>query len=139
MAQSKVEELLASRRSTSGIAPAAPATEADKFSLILIGEKMEENFLELKFRSGLRTAFPYSDILFMNYDPDSGSLDVDFGGFLVTVKGRGLGERVFDGIKQRRVVWLKEADSAMQDHAANDLFIGEILVTPPDSGQAVAA
>lgn len=139
MAQSTVEKILESRRSASGAGTAVSVSDNDKFSLILIGDKMEENFLELKFRTGLRTAFPYSDILFMNYDPDSGSLDVDFGGFLVTVKGRGLGDRVFDGIKQKRVVWLKEADSEMQDHSANELFIGEILVTPPDTGQAAAA
>ena len=139
MAQSTVEKILESRRAQSESSAAAPAADSDKFSLILIGDKMEENFLELKFRTGLRTAFPYSDILFMNYDPDSSSLDVDFGGFLVTVKGRGLGDRVFDGIKQKRVVWLKEADSAMQDHKGNELFIDEILVTPPDTEQAAAA
>lgn len=139
MAQSTVEKILESRRSTSGSSPVAPVANDNKFSLILIGDNMEENFLELKFRSGLRTAFPYADILFMNYDPDSGSLDVDFGGFLVTVKGRGLGDRVFDGIKQKRVVWLKESDAEMQDHSGNDLFIDEILVTPPGMEQAAAA
>ena len=103
---------------------------------------MEESFLERRLRSGLRTAFAYSDIVFLVYDPESGSLDVDFGGYLVTVKGRGLGERVFDALKKKRGVWLKEADTEMQDHKGNEMFIEEITISPPgmpNQGDAIAA
>ncbi len=131
MGHSAVDKILESRRSQGVTGAAAPEPEGDKFSLILVGDAMEEHFLELRFRSGLRTAFAYSDIVFVVYDPDSGSLDVDFGGYLVTVTGRGLGDRVFDAIKKKRVVWLKEADSDMQNHPGNELFIGGITVTPP--------
>lgn len=133
MGQSAVDKILESRRTVSGGGAEMPAPEESKFSLILVGDRMEESFLELRLRSGLRTAFAYSDIVFLVYDPDSGSLDVDFGGYLVTVTGRGLGERVFDALKQKRVVWLKEADSEMLDHKGNELFIKEITITPPSA------
>ncbi len=142
MGQSAVEKLLDSRRSAGGMPTEATSAEGDKFSLILVGDRMEEHFLELRFRTGLRTAFAYSDLIFFNYDPESGTLDLDFGGYLITVKGRGLGERVFDGVKQKKVVWLKEADSEMQDHHGNDTFISAILITPPgfeNQGEAAAA
>ena len=133
MGHSAVDKILESRRPLGGSEAAAPASEGDKFSLILVGDNMEESFLELRLRSGLRTAFAYSDIVFLVYDPDSGSLDVDFGGYLVTVRGRGLGERVFDALKKKRVVWLKEADTEMQDHKGNELYIGGITITPPSA------
>ena len=142
MGQSAVDKILDSRRSAGVVAADAPLADGDKFSLILVGDRMEEHFLELRFRSGLRTAFAYSDLIFFNYDPESGSLDLDFGGYLITVKGRNLGERVFDGIRHKRVVWLKESDSEMQDHPGNELFIQEITISPPgmpNEGTAAAA
>ena len=138
--QSPVDKIIESRRAAnSNVGLASAAQEEDKFSLILAGDRMEENFLELKFRSGLPTAFPYGDILFLNYDPDSGSLDVDFGGYLVTVTGRNLGGRVFDGIKHKKLVWLKEADSEMQDNNENELFISSITITPPGAANEAQA
>lgn len=145
MGQSSIDRILESRRPAGGAvdpASAVAAAEGDKFSLILAGDRMEEHFLELRFRIGLRTCFAYSDLVFFNYDPESGTLDLDFGGYLVTVKGRNLGERIFEAVKHKRLVWLKEADSQMQDHSGNELFIAEITITPPgtaNEGQAAAA
>lgn len=142
--QSPVDKILESRRAASGAGAAAAviSPEEDKFSLILAGDRMEEHFLELRFRNGLKVCFGYSDLIFITYDPNPGSLDLDFGGYLVTVTGRNLGGRVFDGIKHKRLVWLKEADSEMQDHKENELFIAGITITPPggaDESQAAAA
>jgi hypothetical protein len=34
-------------------------------------------------------------------------------------------------VKGKRVAWVKEADSNLQDHKDNDCFIEEISITPP--------
>ena len=144
MGQSPVDKIIESRRAANSNAatPVVAAPEEDKFSLILAGDRMEEHFLELRFRTGLKVCFGYGDLIFITYDPDAGSLDLDFGGYLVTVTGRNLGGRVFDGIRHKRVVWLKESDSEMQDHKENELFISGITITPPGNAneeQAAAA
>ncbi|MCW0220399.1 MAG: hypothetical protein OJI67_18880, partial [Prosthecobacter sp.] len=114
---------------------AAPAMEQsekqeDKFFSILVGETSQEHFLEIKTQDGLRTCFSYSDIIWIVYDPDNG-LNIEFGGYLVTLEGRGLVPRLFDGIKQKRVAWVKEADHELQDHPENPTFISKITITPP--------
>lgn len=91
---------------------------------------MQENFLELQFRNGLQTCFSYTDLLWFNHDPESGCIDLEFGGFLITIKGRGL-RTIFNGVKGKRVAWVKEADSNLQDHKDNDCFVEEISITPP--------
>ncbi len=132
MGQDSIDKVLESRRQAAS-APAA-ATEEDKFFSILVGETMQEHFLELQFRIGLKTCFSYTDLQWFNYDPESGTIDLEFGGFLVTLKGRGLGDKLFQGLKQKRVAWVKEADSEMQDHKRNETFIEAITITPPSSG-----
>src|SRR5581483_3997324 len=108
-----------------------PGSEDDKFYSILGGDGLDEFYLELKFRIGVRTCFSYTDLQWFNYDPEAGCIDLEFGGFLVTLKGRGLGGALFDAIRRRRVVWVKEADLKAQDHPGNETFISEILITPP--------
>jgi hypothetical protein len=136
MAENSIDKALASRRTrTESITPSGDE-EGDKFFSILVGEPVQEHFLELRFQQGLRTCFAYSSLAWFNYDPESGSLDLDFGGYLVTVKGRGLGNRVFDGIRQRRVAWIKEVDSEMQDHKGNEVFIEAITISAPNVGYA---
>jgi hypothetical protein len=105
----------------------------DKFFSILVGEVVTEHFLVLRFRSGMKTCFSYDDLLWFNYEPQSGTIDLEIGGYLITVKGRGLGDRLFQGIRQKRVAWLQEADVEMQDHSGNAVFIEEITITPPES------
>jgi hypothetical protein len=130
MSENAVDRLMRSR--SQGASPAsAPAAEEGRFFSVLMADGLVENFLELQFRNGLRSCFNYSDLQWFSWDPESGALDLEFGGFLITIKGRGLYEVLFQGIKSRRVAWIKEADSEMQDHAGNEAFVEEITIIPP--------
>ena len=134
MAQDAVDRVLGKKPAEThvGAITTPPAPEdADKFYSVLGGEGLYENFLELRFRSGLKTCFSYTDLMWFNFDPEANCIDLEFGGYLVTVKGRGLGEALFNAIKQKRVAWIKEADVEMQDHSGNPTFIQEITITPP--------
>lgn len=128
MPRSKIEEILAERQGKN----AEPAEDTGKFYSVLSAEGLQENFLELRFHDGLKTCFAYADLSWFNYDPEAGTLDLEFGGFLVMISGRGLGERFFHSLKAKRVAWVKEADSDFQDNDANELYIKEILVIPPE-------
>ena len=123
MATDSIDKVLAARR---GSTPSAPDAEADKFYSILIGEGLQEHYLELKIRDGLRICLSYTDLMWFSYDPEGPKIDLEFGGIFVTIKGRGLGDKLFNGIKQKRVAWIKEADTEMQDHPGNATFIEEI-------------
>jgi hypothetical protein len=132
-----IQKILESRR------PAAPAAEqpatgddADKFFSILVGDAIDELFLELRFNTGMRSCFAYNDLAWFNYDPESSTIDLEFGGYLITIKGRGLGERLFDGLKRKRVSYVKEKDVEFEDHKGNAVFIESISITPPSSGEA---
>ena len=72
--------------------PPSPQRKATSFIRCWSGEGVTEHFLEVRFRTGMRTCFSYSDLIWFNYDPEGGFMDLEFGGYLVTVKGRGLGE-----------------------------------------------
>jgi len=135
MSGSKIDEILKERegKSKASVHRLSEAKGEDKFFSIIAGEGMEENFLELRFKSGMSTCFSYSDLMWFNHDPEAGCLDLEFGGFLVTVEGRGLCPELFNGIKQKRVAWVKEADSDMQDHEGNTTYVASILLTPPKS------
>lgn len=122
----KIDEILKQRQAVA----AEPETAGDKFFSILVGEGLQENFLEFQFQNGLQTCFNYSDLLWFNHDPEAGCIDLEFGGFLITVKGRGL-RPLFNGIKGKRVAWVKEADDELQDHKDNECFVESISITPP--------
>ena len=138
MAHDSIDKVLQSRKPAE-----TPASESDgdKFFSIMVGETMQEHFLELRFNIGLRSCFSYTDLQWFNYDPEEGSIILEFGGFLVSLKGRGLGDRLFNGLRQKRVAWVKEADTEMQDHKGNETFIQEITITPPpeEGGEKPAA
>lgn len=123
-----IDEILKARQAADK--PAESSPDGDKFFSVLLGEGAQENFLELRFRNGLQTCFSYTDLLWFNHDPEAGCIDLEFGGFLVTVKGRGL-RTLFNGIKGKRVAWVMEADTALQDHKENESFISDISITPP--------
>ena len=124
-----IEDIL--RKKEAERAAATPAVpQEDKFFSILLGEGLQEHFFELKFRDGSKTCFAYMDLGWFNYNPEVG-LDLDFGGFLVTIAGRGFDPKLFQGIKQKRVAWVKEADVELEDHPGNDCFISQITITPP--------
>ncbi len=86
--------------------------------------------MELQFSNGMQTAFAYSDLQWFCHDVEIGSIDLAFGGFLITIKGRGLGP-LFHAVKQKKVAWVKEADAELQDHEGNATFIESIVITPP--------
>ena len=106
--------------------------EENKFYSSLSGEGLQENFLEIRFRDEIRLCLAYNDLTWFNYDVESGCLDLEFGGFLVSVKGRGLGDKLFYHIKGKRVAWIREADSDFQDNDRNEIYISEITITPPE-------
>lgn len=104
----------------------------DKAYSVVSAEGLHENFLELQFRDGLKTCFAYNDLVFINYDPDENILDAEFGGFMVTLKGRGLGGKLFHHLKSKRVAWVKEADSEFEDNDSRETYISEIAITTPE-------
>lgn len=131
MSQSTIDEILRRKEAERSQSQSSPAEEAEgKFFSILLGEGLHEHFLELQFQDGTRTCFSYQDLGWFNYFPEDG-IDLDFGGYLISIKGRGLVPRLFNGLKQKRVAWVKEADFAMQDHEGNECFISEIVIMPP--------
>ncbi len=130
MGKDTIDEILEKRKQAEKPAVPLEENQEDKFFSILVGDGLQENFLELQFRDGLRTCFSYTDLIWFNLSPEDG-LDLDFGGFLISIKGRGLGTKLFHGIKQKRVAWVKESDVEMQDHKDNETFIESLTITPP--------
>lgn len=125
MAQDSIDKVLAAKREAS---QTPEEVEGEKFFSILVGDGEEENYLELKMRDGLRICLSYTDLSWFSYDmeKDWAKIDLEFGEIFVTVKGRGLGDALFNGLKQKRVGWIKERDTEMQDHPGNKVFIDEI-------------
>lgn len=124
----RIDEILQQRQKAEK--PAAPAEEGDKFYSVLVGDAIHEHFLELRFSNGLQTCFSYNDLMWFNHDPEAGCIDLAFGEFLVTIKGRGLAP-LFLGIKQKRLGWVKEADAELQDHEGIFVFVEALSITPP--------
>lgn len=127
MSESAIDKILGSRKAE---AP-EPVVQEDstKFYSILIGEGHQEHFLELRFRTGVISCFSYSDLQWFHYDPEDGVIDMDFGACVISLKGRGLYGRLFQGIRQKRLTWVKESDSDMEDHKDNEVFISNITIT----------
>ena len=124
MGNDSIDKVLQGRKQI--VAMPSPDGTVDKFYSILVGEGLQEHYLELKIRDGLRICLSYTDLAWFSYDPEGPKIDLEFGTIFVTIKGRGLGDALFNGIKQKRVAWIKEADSEMQDHPGNTIFIEEI-------------
>jgi hypothetical protein len=131
MATESIDDILKRKAAEkSATAPAADSNPDAKFFSILVGDGDQENFLEIQTRDGLRSCFPYANVIWMVYDPDDG-LSIEIGGFLVHIKGRGLVPDLFKGLKQKRVAWVKEADHELQDNKSTEIFISEITIEPP--------
>ncbi|MEA3207139.1 MAG: hypothetical protein QOE70_196 [Chthoniobacter sp.] len=133
MGQDSIDKVLAERKIT---AQPAKEADADKFFSILVGDGDEEHYLELKMRDGLRICLSYTDLSWFSYDPEGPKIDLEFGGIFATIKGRGLGDALFNGIKKKRVAWIQEADTEMQDHPKNAVFIEEITFQTPKEDTA---
>lgn len=128
MSQETIDQILQKRRQAEK--PEAEEKQQDKFFSVLVGDGSQENFLEIQSREGLHTCFAYNDLTWMVYHPDDG-LMLEFGGYLIAIEGRGLHPKLFTGIKQKRVAWVKEADVEMQDHKDNETYISSVTITPP--------
>lgn len=135
MGHDTIDQILQAKREAAAPVPESTPPQEDKFFSVLGGEGLHEDFLELQLRNGTRICFNYSDLLWFNFDPKAGCIDLEFGGFLITVKGRGLVPKLWQGLKGKRVAWIKERDVEMQDHKDNECFIEEIVITPPSSGE----
>ena len=121
----KIDEILQGRRQQTA-APAKPQEDdGDKFFGGLVGDLVDDPFLEFRFRDGFRLALPYRDVVWISCDPE-GEIKMDFGSTTMVIKGRGLAGGLFDGLKQKRVIWIQEANSDMQDHDKNKVFIADI-------------
>lgn len=127
MAKQSIDDILAARTNDS-----ETNTDPNKFFSNLTTEGYQENFLEIRFRDGLRSCFAYADLNWFNYDPEEGTLDLEFSGFLISLIGRGLGGKLFHSIKSKRAAWVKEADSDFQDNPDNEIYVEKILISPPE-------
>jgi hypothetical protein len=137
MEQNSIDKVLEKRRQEAQPPPPKEA-ESDKFYSILGGDVVDDPFLEFRFRDGFKLCLPYRDVIWISYHPKEPEIKLDFGTVAISIKGRGLGDELFDGIKQKRVVWIKEADSEMQDHYKNKVFIEEISFEPEEKETAPA-
>jgi hypothetical protein len=122
---SSVDALLGRKRSA----------EPEFFSLVK-GDGRGE-FLEFRFKNGMQTCFSYADLLWFNHDAEAGCLDMEFGGYLITVRGSGLHPELFEGIKEKRVAWIKEGDSKVQASDSNKCVVTQITLHPPGGSSAV--
>ena len=127
----KQAEKSAATATASEPAPVPAENTGDKFFGILVGDGDKEDFLEFQTRDGVRTCFPYTAIIWIVYEPE-GALTAEFGGYVVTIMGRGLAPKLLDGIKRKRVAWIKEADHELQDHKDNETYISDIIIEGPE-------
>lgn len=89
-----------------------------------------EHFLELRFRDGIKTAFAYDKLNWVNFAPAQSMLDMDFMGTMVSLEGRGLTD-LFQALKSKKISWIKEADTDLEDNDTNTVFVKQIVITPP--------
>jgi hypothetical protein len=120
-----IDKILEGRRQQAPAPTAAPEDEADKFYSVLGGDLVDDPFVEFRFRDGFRLALPYRDVVWISCDPE-GEIKMDFGSTTMVIKGRGLSAGLFDGLKQKRVIWIQEASTEMQDHDKNKVFVADI-------------
>lgn len=121
-----IDTILAERRKQT------PEEEPNRFFSVLRGEGLVEEFFEIRFRNGTITCFSYKDLTWFNYSPEDGLIDLEFSGFLITIKGRGLVPKLFDAVKTKRLAWVREAEDGFHDRQELDHFIESIFVTPPE-------
>ena len=140
MSQNAIDQILEKRRKAEAAAPLSAPGEStsasevykeEQFYSLLVAAGLEENFIEFRFRDGLSLSLPYRSIEWFDHDPDEG-INVEFGRCLVTIRGRGLKPRLYNGIKQHKVAWVKEADSNFEDQVDFETFIEEIVITPAE-------
>ena len=88
--------------------------------------------LELRKRDGKATAFPYTYLARVDFDPSDGIV-LRFGGHTVTITGRNLNAmvqpnvRLFPAIVRHRVPWIQQADGATAMAAPKGTLVIETI------------
>ena len=132
-----IDKILESRRQqTTPAAAPAPKENEDMFFSVLGGDVTDDSYLEFRFQDGFKLCLPYRDLVYFSYDPKVPDIKLDFGGTTICITGRGLGDELFEGLKKKRVTWIKEADNEMQDHDGNKVFIKDIGFEPEEKEAA---
>ena len=134
-----IDKILEAGRQKAATTPVPAAAEADKFFSLLGGDVVDDPFLEFRFHDGFKLCLAYHDVVWMSYDPKRPKIEMDFGSTTIVIEGRGLDGELFDGLKSKRVMWIKEADREMQDHDGNKVFIKNIGFKSPDEAEAPPA
>jgi hypothetical protein len=122
-----VERILAAKRQSATTAePSATGQLEDKFYSLLIGDGTDLRFFEVRFKDGTRLSLDYKNLNWFFYYPSQSSIEMDFNGLGIRINGRGLSDKLYKGIQQCRVAWIKEADSDWQDNKDNETYIESI-------------
>ncbi|MGC3992047.1 MAG: hypothetical protein QM796_20610 [Chthoniobacteraceae bacterium] len=129
-----IDKILEAKKVTKLQVASNSQTDDKFFSIPRNDGTTEESFLELKHRDGLRNCLPYSSMQWFALYPEDGRIDLDFGFVLVRIMGRGLGGRLFDGLRSKRVAYVKESDSEMQDNKDNETFVESISYITEEQG-----
>lgn len=96
----------------------------------LRGLNVRAIMLELRHKDGRLTAFPYSYLTKVEFDPSEG-LTLHFGDNTVKLVGRNLNAetrtnvRLFGALVRHRVPWIQEADRATSLEAPDDAVVIE--------------
>lgn len=118
-----IGKILASRQP----AGAEGEQKGDKFYGLLLGDGVAPAFLDVRLRSGGRLGIDYTNLDWLYYDPEAGTIELEFGSVALSVRGRGLA-KIYESFLRRRVEWIKEADSELQDSKENETYISDIVV-----------
>lgn len=140
MSQNAIDQILEQRRKAEAAASQSAPGEStstseeykeEQFYSLLVAAGLEENYIEFRFRDGLSLSFPYRLIEWFQHEPDDG-ITIEFGRCMITIRGRGLKPKLYNGLKQHKVAWVKEADSNFEDQVHFETFIEELIVTPAE-------
>ena len=82
--------------------------------------------LDVRLRSGVRLALPYSYLSHVNFDP-SAAIEAVFSSHAVTIQGRNL-RPVYEGLLVHRVEWLQEGAPRHDPHPETATYITQIVV-----------
>jgi hypothetical protein len=97
-----------------------------------------EHFLDIRLRDGNRVAFPYVELVLLNFSAADSRLDLNFrSGHWVCLYGTNLQYELYDSLRDCRVRWVAEtvAETSARPQEAQ---IERIEIIPPDIGDVVS-